>query len=372
MELEAPRFEESWPELARSLHGVLLRRGVSSWLADDIVQETGMRLLKHWGGIDLDRSIWGLTLTVAQNVLRDEIRCQARRPTQELDIDIPAPRNLEEEVIARVELERVRQGLDQLTDSQRTVLLAEVGGPEDQTSSPAAVKMMRMRARRRLRTVLERASMGVAGIKWRIESEITQMHAALHRNDVTQGTYFMNPAAGVLSALTLVTAALAITDVFDAQAKASPDRTTSPGVGVLYAPDQAAFRMKSPSKELSGFHSFDGSDADSTNRKGPRERNVPGEVPDEGARGLVPVYADAGSEGTHDPTRAERFRLWAATATHLGGHDVGGGFEMILENPDCGSNGCSNAAAPTGSAHAKLDEQHHVVSVGGPVADDEP
>lgn len=370
MEVDAERFENAWPQLGRSLHAALVRRGVSHWLADDIVQETGMRLLKHWDRIDPDRSVWGLTLTIAQNVLRDEVRSQARRPTQELDLDLPGANNLEEEVLARVELDRVRRGLDELTSSQRSVLLTEVGGAEDTTSSPAAIKMMRMRARRRLRTVLERASMGVAGIKWRIESEVAQIHAAIHRNDLTPGSYLMSPAAGVLSALTVMTAALAIADVFPSQAEASTRQTDAAPPFIYEVP---AERMK---REMTVIRQRLAPPADMAQTAAPKEKRTPphytpAEPPEGASRALGPVYASAGSEGTENPVSAERYRVWADTATKFAGHSVSGGVEMVLENPDCDSQGCKGLHTPGGSAHASVDDKHHAITT-GPDGDDRP
>ena len=151
-------FEQAWPELARGLERVLRSRGVSSWLVDDIVQETGLRLFKRWDSVDPELSPWGLTLTIAKNLLWDTTHRQASR---EMLVDVPeraAAHDVEDAGIARLELWRVARAMGRMNPRYRSVLLAEVGGEEPLGASAAAMKMTRMRARKRLNAILEGAS----------------------------------------------------------------------------------------------------------------------------------------------------------------------------------------------------------------------
>jgi len=163
MDAGRPTFEMAWPELSRRLTGALRRRGVSSWLTDDIVQETGLRLFKMWDDVDPDNSPWGLTLTIAKNLLWDETH---RRASREVLVDLPerpVPADVEDAGIARMELWRVGRALRKMSPSHRSVLLAEVGGRDVESISAAATKMMRMRARRRLTSMLEGVSASAFG-----------------------------------------------------------------------------------------------------------------------------------------------------------------------------------------------------------------
>lgn len=164
-------FEKEWPELARRLKGSLARRRVSACLIDDIVQETGFRLFKMWDQVDPERSPWGLTLTIAKNLLWDELH---RRGARELLIDPPDRAtyvDVEDAGIARLELWRVGRALLKMSPAHRAVLLAELGDEKIISTSQAATKMMRMRARRRLTALLDTASVsalvvGVLARKW--------------------------------------------------------------------------------------------------------------------------------------------------------------------------------------------------------------
>ena len=153
------RFEEAWPELADIVRRSLLRRRVPTFLADDIVQDTGLRLFRMWDDVDEARSPRGLALTIAGNLLWDETN---RRKRHELLGEVPEDQydDVERAGIARIELARVRRAMGKLNPHHRSVLLAEIGDDEVPFGSSASIKMMRMRARRRLTALLESASAG--------------------------------------------------------------------------------------------------------------------------------------------------------------------------------------------------------------------
>ena len=153
-------FEEWWAELADAVRAWLLRRRVPPHLVDDIVQETGLRLFKMWDEIDAMRSPRGLAFTIASNLLWDE---RNRRASREVVGDVPerSCEDVETAGIARLELARVKRAMGRLNPQQRAVLLAEIGDAEGPTASPDAIKMMRMRARRRLTALLESAPAGL-------------------------------------------------------------------------------------------------------------------------------------------------------------------------------------------------------------------
>ena len=153
-------FEEWWAELAGAVRAWLLRRRVPPHLVDDIVQETGLRLFKMWDEIDAMRSPRGLAFTIASNLLWDE---RNRRAAREVVGDVPeeSREDVERAGIARLELARVRRAMKSLNPQQRAVLLAEIGDGSGPDASPDAIKMMRMRARRRLTALLDSAPVGL-------------------------------------------------------------------------------------------------------------------------------------------------------------------------------------------------------------------
>ena len=149
-------FEEAWPALDKRLRGALAGRRVPVDLRDDIVQETGLRLFRHWSSVRPE-SAWAFALTIAINLVRDEMRrCERQDPSR---LETPGhQRDAEQDALVRIELQRVGDALAAMSARQRSILLAEIGEESHGEASGAALKMARMRARKRLRSMLEQAS----------------------------------------------------------------------------------------------------------------------------------------------------------------------------------------------------------------------
>ncbi|MDP9067900.1 MAG: sigma-70 family RNA polymerase sigma factor [Actinomycetota bacterium] len=138
---------------------MLRRRRVPEWLADDIVQETGIKLWKMWDDVDPDRPVAGLGKAVAVNVLRDYWRQSARREVTGAVPDRAGIADVEREGLARTELRAVGRALRQLQPDYRGVLLAEVGLMDEPVrSGRGAIRMLRVRARRELEGLVDRGS----------------------------------------------------------------------------------------------------------------------------------------------------------------------------------------------------------------------
>ena len=157
-------FEVEWPPVARRLNSAFRYRKIPPAMAEDLVQETGLRLFEIWDKVDPHRDLWPLALTIALNILRDHLRTEARRhritnPDELVDDDT------ERVALARVELAQVHEALPQLTSAQRTALLAELSPDINRPENSSALKMLRMRARRRLRALIDGASGLVASIE---------------------------------------------------------------------------------------------------------------------------------------------------------------------------------------------------------------
>lgn len=157
-------FEISWKELQPRLRVMLAARRVGMDRHEDLLQETALRLYRMWERVDRSKPSWPLAKTIALNLLRDEYR--TRRVTQSLEDspEQPFDYDLEAQGIARLELERVHKALSSLTELQRRALLVEIGVLP--TGEPCSGdKMVRMRARKRLVSLLEDVS-AVVSLRW--------------------------------------------------------------------------------------------------------------------------------------------------------------------------------------------------------------
>ena len=151
------RFDEVWPTLERRVRAVLAARGVRGEELNDLTQETALRLFRAWGTLDPDRPVLPYATTIALNAWRDGLK-RASTTREVLDAALPEQPDVddvERTVIARLELSRVSAAIGQLRQRDREALMGDEPG--------AAHRMARMRARRELLAVLERAS-AVAGI----------------------------------------------------------------------------------------------------------------------------------------------------------------------------------------------------------------
>ena len=178
---EKHEFEAVWPELASRLHAFLARKRVPLDQREDLVQETGARLVGIWDTVDRGRPTWPLAMTVALNLVRDRARRQSGHEVVSEFPDIPQAYDLEAAGIARMELEEVRSAMTQLSARQREVLLAEIGvGDESLTRD----KMTRSRARRKLNLIVGRLAAGIS-IQYRRVAEM--FHAVVGSEGALQG-----------------------------------------------------------------------------------------------------------------------------------------------------------------------------------------
>ena len=152
---EAPgcSFEEEWPEIARRLERFLAAKGVDGWLRADVVQETAARVYPRWDTLDHSLPLWNLVVTIALRILQNHRRKESRVelvpdpvPIHRDDVDVRG--------IHRAHLDKTRSAMLHLSPDQRRVLLAEVGEALVPTGSRDRIKVLRLRARTRLREAL--------------------------------------------------------------------------------------------------------------------------------------------------------------------------------------------------------------------------
>ena len=169
---ERHRFEAIWPDLAVRLDAFLARKQVPTAHREDLVQETGTRLVGMWEEVDQSRDTWPLAMTIALNLIRDRARRGVDRELASEIPDVPSIYNVESAGLARVELSKVRDALPQLTARQRAAVLAEVGNVIGAESS-GVDKMTRSRARRKLSLIVGRISAGIS-LQFRRLSDFVQ------------------------------------------------------------------------------------------------------------------------------------------------------------------------------------------------------
>ena len=197
-------FEAVWPDLQKRIQRFLSSKKVPDSHRDDVVQETGLRLYRMWDQVDPAGSPVGLALTIAMNIVRDNARRDSHRTVVEIEPDVPALCDVERSGLARLEFSRVRRALTELTPAQRSVLLSELDRNQvPPEASPAAIKMLRMRARRNLSAILERAGCGVLVARWRRLFGLPQ--------EVLLGRDMTKVEQGLASSLAGVVATAAIT-----------------------------------------------------------------------------------------------------------------------------------------------------------------
>lgn len=160
-------FEEEWPEIARRLERFLAAKGVPAWLRADIVQETGTRLYRKWPKLDRSRPLWNLVVTIALGILVDERR---KASPVEFVAEVPQPGvdDVETRAMHRVHLVKTRAALKQLRADQRRVLLAEIGEASALEGPRARINVLRLRARRALKSEL--GPWAPAGVALRVRS----------------------------------------------------------------------------------------------------------------------------------------------------------------------------------------------------------
>jgi hypothetical protein len=178
-------FEARWPDLALRVEGLLKRKGVEAGRRDDILQETALRLIQMWNRVDPARAP-SLAVTVALNLLRDESRRQSCIDFMDHVPETLEPVDVEAAGLARIELRRLQMAMSELTVAQRSALLREIGNGNGNNGSSSAEKMLRMRARKKLRAAFERLSAPVL-LRLRKTGDLLQVAGTGTQENLLQG-----------------------------------------------------------------------------------------------------------------------------------------------------------------------------------------
>lgn len=170
----APLAWEGLDELAERLREQLGRWCADANDAEDVVQETLLRVAHRRAGLRDPERLYGWSLRIARNLWRDRLRSRARRPSLgESEVDLAlleAPSAGEDDLVLEGqawEPERVhgwmRESLQRLREDDRSLLSDWSTGPSRLRElasrhgvEPAVLKVRLYRARSRLREVLAR------------------------------------------------------------------------------------------------------------------------------------------------------------------------------------------------------------------------
>ena len=197
------QFEHMWPALSVRLHRLLSRKKVSPWLAEDLVQETGLRLIRMWPEIDQAKPIWPLTATIALNLFRDELRRAGSKEYIHSLPDSPSTENVEERGMARVELRAVGGALAQMPALQRDAILADLSAGTVASPLASSARMLRMRARRRLQHLMDHASVLGVAVGMQMRRAARELELVIGRVLPTDAERVTAAAISLLAALSL-------------------------------------------------------------------------------------------------------------------------------------------------------------------------
>jgi RNA polymerase sigma factor (sigma-70 family) len=353
-------FEDGWPDLARGLDNALRARRVPATRREDIIQETGLRLFRKWNQLDPERPVWPFALTIAINLLKDEQRMQARRTATPHQVEEVVERGVEEEALARLELIDVQAALQKLTPAQRSVLLADLGQLPYDDRAPAALKMLRMRARRTLRSVIDRASALVPLAGGKVRDAFNSVAVNLQRSAVAeQAQLVVLSTLGIAGAASILGAALGVTSGGGTwsngrDADVAPRMMTAASVDGSHS-SAGAGRRAAPldGPVLAGARSLRSGVA-SHQRHRPRRPNGPGAVLDAGGTGI-----------DDEPSlRSRSWRVWVFARAAASGHEALVDYEVEQRNPVCGSPTGSSSSATRSCLRAEAPRVRGEASLG--------
>ena len=167
-------FETAWAEIGPWLQRYLCSRKLDSFTSEDIVQETAFRVFRRWDEIDHERSLKPLSVTIAMNLVRD----RARRSKREALTDVPestSSDDVEATALARLELARVGKALNCLSQDQQRLVTYELRAKDAHlpSRSEAAVKMARLRARKKLISAMKTTSVLTAAAWLKLKETVS-------------------------------------------------------------------------------------------------------------------------------------------------------------------------------------------------------
>lgn len=294
------QFEAEWPALALRLQAMLRRKRVSDWMVDDLVQETGCRLIRMWSQVDRTKPVWPLVATIGLNLLRDEMRRGSWSELTGVVPDSPSKENVEARGLARLELRQVSGALSRLNDSQRNVLLAVMTDAPSEGADPSAMRMLRMRARRRLHQLMDQASVLGVTVGFQARRVMREAEVIITKALPLDADRLPSAVLSVAAALSIGLAALPGDLVDRSWGQGGPGRALSEGRFTFGDAAGAGLSSRGASPASASAHraggSRRGSSSESSERPGSSDR---GSSDDEEDTGGGTAYYVPIAEGTY-------------------------------------------------------------------------
>jgi len=158
MDMTGPPFERFVREHERMVRALAVAYCRDESAADDVVQETFVRAWRSLDGLRDPSKVKTWLYAMARHAATDHIRGRERRKTEELKVDVEAPRRQASEPV-----EQVMRLVDRLREDHRQILLlryveklsyAEIAEALGMTATAVGEKLHRVR-----KLVMERFSL---------------------------------------------------------------------------------------------------------------------------------------------------------------------------------------------------------------------
>lgn len=121
---DATAFEKLYERYDRRVFGFFVRAFGDRATAEDLVQQTFLKLHRARAGYRPNLAVGGWIFRIAYNLYRDELRRRARRPTETLDETYDrAGVDGREDAVWNERASRVRAAISALPETQREALL---------------------------------------------------------------------------------------------------------------------------------------------------------------------------------------------------------------------------------------------------------
>jgi hypothetical protein len=157
----APSFDAVWPATAAALEKSLRRRGVPRSDIDDVVQSTAERAMRQGVPTEDPEKFGAWCHAVARNIAADDYRKHARVRVGEVP-ERRDDRDIGDAVAARQSVKRFREEAALLPPVERAAILSPESGATER-SLVVSLAVARLRARRKLRHIIDGLAAGVVG-----------------------------------------------------------------------------------------------------------------------------------------------------------------------------------------------------------------
>ena len=315
---------------------------------------------ERWERIDVTSDVFPLAYTIARNLATDRAR-EAGRVELRPDLENGLADDPSDVAAARIELKQVLRGLMTLTPRYRDLLLAEAGwSSPNPEATGVATNMARMRARRRLRAILERASVLIGLPFKRIRAGASRLSASERvQSGQSVVTFTVEVAVACLLALT------GAASIVDGGANGTPGEMRTRSLGQTVASRGSSGRPPGHQGTLSSVEAA---------RSHRLARTSVGEVESEAAPNSP---LDALPKGEGEGREGGSFGSWGYheegdTTMDVAGEEIRLRHRHDYRNPRCVrraiegevSTDCSGGRAPNGYVEAEHEGESTRVDYG--------